>query len=300
MTALLRALGLAFALLLAPSAGTAADVFDKVDHHYVDNDGVTIHYVTRGRGPLVVLIHGFPDFWYGWREQIPLLARRFRVAAVDLRGYNLSDQPRGVEAYNIGLLASDIAAVVRDQGYEKAHIVGHDWGGGVAWTFAALFPQMTDRLVVLQTPHPRGLLRELRNNPQQLINSQYARTFQQEGAHLGFTAAGLAGWVRDPTARAHYVEAFERSDFEAMLHYYKANYPRAPYDDVALPTIPAPLLIIHGTGDGFLLTDGHNGVWNWVTGPITVRTVPGVGHFIQQDAADLVTHTIYEWLRRKL
>jgi pimeloyl-ACP methyl ester carboxylesterase len=274
----------------------AADIFDQVEHHYADNGGVNIHYVTLGRGPLIVMVHGFPDFWYGWREQMEVLSRRNLVAALDLRGYNLSDKPRGVEQYNIAVLASDVAAVVRDLGRERATIVGHDWGGGIAWTFAMLYPQMTDRMVVLQTPHPRGLLRELRTNPEQLANSAYARNFQREGAHLTLTAPLLAGWVRDPDARARYVEAFERSDFEAMLNYYKANYPREPYDDIPLPQVQAPVLVIHGTADQFLLTAGHNGVWDWVDASVTVLTVPGVSHFIQQDAADLVTRRIKRWL----
>ena len=291
-------LALALIVLLWPVRGMAADIFDQVEHHYVDNDGVTIHYVTRGRGPLVVMIHGFPDFWYTWRDQIRVLSRRNTVAAIDLRGYNLSDKPEGVSQYGIGLLTADVAAVIRDLGQERAAIVGHDWGGAVAWFFAMLHPDQTAALVVLQTPHPRGLLRELRTNPDQLARSQYARNFQQDGAHRLFSADGLAGWVTDPAARARYVEAFARSDFEAMLHYYKANYPREPYDDVPLPRVQAPVLIMHGTGDPFLLTAGHNGTWDFVDGPVTLVTVPGISHFIQQDAAPLVSRTISLWLNQ--
>lgn len=291
-----RVCSFALILVLAPASGMAADIFDLVQHHSVDNGGVQIHYVTRGRGPLVVMIHGFPDFWYTWRDQIRVLSRRYQVAALDLRGYNLSDKPEGVQQYNIALLASDVAAVVRDLGYERAIIVGHDWGGAIAWFFATIYPQMTDALVILQTPHPRGFLRELRTNPEQRARSQYARNFQQEGAHLAFTAEGLAGWVTDPAARARYVQAFARSDFEAMLYYYKANYPREPYADVALANVQAPVLVIHGLGDAFLLAAGHNSTWDFVDGEVTLVTVPGIGHFIQQDASDFVTRTIYRWL----
>jgi epoxide hydrolase 4 len=298
MTRYCRVLAVALIALFGPSRARAGDIFDRVEHHYADNAGVRIHYVTRGRGPLVVLLHGFPDFWYGWRDQIRVLSRRNTVAALDLRGYNLTDKPEGVRQYGIGYLAADVAAVIQDLGYERAAVVGHDWGGAIAWFFASLYPEKTEALVVLQTPHPRGLLRELRTNPDQLARSQYARNFQQEGAHLGFTAVGLAGWVTDRAARERYVEAFERSDFEAMLNYYKANYPREPYDDVPLLNVQAPVLIMHGVEDPFLLTAGHNSTWDFVDGPVTLVTVPGIGHFIQQDASRLVSRTISLWLNQ--
>jgi pimeloyl-ACP methyl ester carboxylesterase len=292
-------LSLTLALVFSTSLARAADIFDLVRDGYADNAGVKIHYVTRGHGPLVVLLHGFPDFWYGWREQIPLLSRNHTVAALDLRGYNLSDKPSGVGQYNIAVLSSDVAAVIRHLGYEHATVVGHDWGGGIAWAFAFFYPQMTDGLVVLQTPHPRGLLRELRTNPDQLARSAYARVFQEPGAYQRLTAEGLAALVSDPAARPRYVEAFQRSDFEAMLNYYQANYPRAPYADIELPIVHAPVLIMHGLDDPFLLPAGHNSVWDWVDAPVTLQTVPGVGHFIMQDAPDLVTRTIYRWLRER-
>ena len=294
----LRTLAFLLIVVTIPVVGRAADIFDLVRDHYADSNGVRIHYVTRGQGPLVVMIHGFPDFWYGWRDQIGVLARHHQVAALDLRGYNLSDKPAGVEQYGLGLLVADVAAVIHDLGRDRATIVGHDWGGAIAWLFAILQPGMTERLVVLQTPHPRGLLRELRTNPQQLASSGYARVFQEKSAReLGLTAAGLAGWVTDPVARARYVEAFARSDFEAMLNYYKANYPREPYVDIPLPPVHAPVLVIHGLADPFLLAAGHNGTWSWVDAPVTLLTVPRVGHFIQQDASVLVSRTIERWLR---
>ena len=299
MARCIRVLALPLVLALGAARVGATDIFDLVRDGYADSGGVRIHYVTAGHGPLVVLLHGFPDFWYGWREQIPLLSRHHTVAALDLRGYNLSDQPAGASQYGITSLAADVAAVIHDLGYEHATIVGHDWGGGIAWVFAALYPQMTDGLVALQTPHPRGLLRELRTNPEQQARSAYARVFQQPDAYLRLTATGLAGWVTDPAARARYVEAFERSDFEAMLNYYIANYPREPYADIPLPNVQAPVLIMHGLDDLFLLPAGHNSTWNWVNAPITLVTVPGVGHFIHQDAAALVTRTIDRWLRER-
>ena len=292
----LAALSLTAILFAAPAVAAPADILDRVRDHYADSDGVRIHYVTLGRGPLLVMIHGFPDFWDGWREQMAGLSRRYQGAALDLRGYNLSDQPKGVEQYDITLLAKDVAAVVRDLGREHATIIGHDWGGGVAWTFAMLYPAMTERLIVLQTPHPRGLLRELRTNPQQLANSEYARTFQQDGAYLGFTPEILASIAATPATRQQYVDAFARSDIEAMFNYYKRNYPRAPYADLELPKVSAPVLVIHGLADQFLLAAGHNSTWDWVDAPVTIATVPGVGHFVQQAAPATVTRLIKQWL----
>ena len=191
-----------------------------------------IHYASLGEGPLVVMIHGFPDFWYSWRHQMEALSGQFQVVAIDQRGYNLSDKPKGVENYDMRLLVGDVAAVIRHLGRDRATIVGHDWGGMVAWQFAMNLPQMTQNLVILNLPHPDGLLRELRSNPEQIANSEYARNFQRlpptdPTVFFGrpMTAETLSGWVTDPAARKRYVEAFGRSDFEAMLNYYKRNYP---------------------------------------------------------------------------
>ena len=142
------AAALAIAAFLAPARAAAkADVFDRVRHRYADSDGVRIHYATLGRGPLIVMIHGFPDFWYSWRDQMAGLARHYTVAAMDQRGYNLSDKPVGDEQYDLGLLVADVAAVIRDMGRERAVVVGHDWGGSVAWTLAMLRPELVERLV---------------------------------------------------------------------------------------------------------------------------------------------------------
>ena len=202
---------------------------------FADSNGVKIHYVTMGTGPLVVMIHGFPDYWYTWRHQMEGLADRFQVVAIDQRGYNLSDKPAGVASYDMKLLVGDVIAVIKQLGKDKAIVVGHDWGGIVAWSLAMYAPQFVDKLVILNLPHPRGLSRELANNPVQQKNSAYARRFQAEGSEKGLTAEALASWVTDPAARAKYVEAFKRSDFAAMLSYYKQNYPREPYVEDTSP-----------------------------------------------------------------
>ncbi len=296
---MLLALLLASGLLAPPSD----DLLDRVTHHTVENDGVQLHYVTLGEGPLVVMLHGFPDYWYTWRYQMKALAEDHEVVAMDLRGYNRSDAPEGVDAYAMKALISDVAAVIHDQGRERTILIGHDWGGAIAWQVAIHRPALVERLVILNVPHPNGLSRELSENTEQQKNSQYAADFQQEGAHEKLTARGLASWVKGEQARAHYIEAFERSSFEGMLNYYKANYPkpgaaRPAAPGAAPPKIAAPVLILHGLEDRALLVDGHVGTWDWVERDLTLVTIPGAGHFVQQDASDLVTRSIRAWLAR--
>jgi pimeloyl-ACP methyl ester carboxylesterase len=282
---------------------------DSVDHGYADNNGVVIHYVSVGQGPLVVMIHGFPDFWYTWRHQMEALKDQFQVVATDQRGYNKSGQPKGVEAYDMSLLVTDVAAVIRHIGKEKAVIVGHDWGGMVAWQFAMRLPEMTDKLIILNLPHPNGLLRGLASNEEQQTNSGYARKFQQGSASDPDIFFGrpmnpqtLSGWVRDENAKIKYVEAFEQSDFEGMLNYYKQNYPRVSQsgdgsaETPPLPKVLMPVLMFHGLKDKALHSDGLNNTWDWLEKDFTLVTIPGANHFVQQDAAELVSTTMKWWL----
>jgi pimeloyl-ACP methyl ester carboxylesterase len=287
---------------------TQADVFDRVTHGYARSAGdVKIHYASLGTGPLVVMIHGFPDFWYSWRHQMAALSAQYQVVAIDQRGYNLSDKPKGVEQYDVALLVADVAAVIRHLGRERATIVGHDWGGLVAWQFAMRMPQMTENLVILNLPHPNGLARELRTNPEQIKNSEYARNFQRKPptdptVFFGrpMTPETLSGWVRDKAARARYIEAFKQSDFEAMLNYYKRNYPSEAGAGAAPPPEPPkvtmPVLMFHGLDDQALHADGLSGTWKWLEKDLTLVTIPGASHFVQQDAAELVTSTMQWWL----
>ncbi len=276
------------------------DFEERVEHRYADNEGVSIHYAALGEGPLVVMVHGFPDFWYTWRHQMDALSEDYRVAALDLRGYNLSDKPEGMENYGMKALLGDVAAVIHSEGYERAVIAGHDWGGAISWQFATRRPDLTERLIVLNLPHLSGLTRELANNPEQQKASAYTRFFQQEGAHESLSAAKLARWVSDPEARESYVEAFGRSSFEAMLYYYKRHYPAEPYQEIGPPQakVPVPVLVIHGLKDPYLLPAALNGTWDWIERDLTIVTVPEAGHFVQQDAAGLVTRVISSWLSR--
>ncbi len=289
------------------AADVWGDVWEEAERGHASNGDVRIHYATLGEGPLVVMIHGFPDFWYSWREQMAGLADHFQVVAIDQRGYNRSSQPDGDENYAMPLLVADVAAVVAHFGAEKAVIVGHDWGGAVAWNVAFQRPDIVDKLIILNLPHPNGMVRTVAANPQARANTGYAQVFRNgspEDPDIFFgapmTAESLAGWVQDPTARARYVEAFERSDFAAMLAYYKMNYPPTPEPGAPLPpltpNLDVQLLIFHGLEDAALHSDGLNNTWDWIDRDVTLVSAPGAGHFVQQDAAELVTSTMRWWL----
>ena len=285
--------------LLAIST-TNADESALGKHGYAQSGDVKIHYVTKGEGPLLVMIHGFPDYWYTWREQIPALSEHFQVVAMDQRGYNLSGKPEGLARYQMEELVQDVEAVIKHFGKKKAIVVGHDWGGAVAWSFATAKPQMIDHLVILNLPHFNGLQRELANNPKQRRASAYAREFQKQDAASRLTAEGLTFWIKDSEAKAKYLEAFKRSSFEGMLNYYKANYPRPPYDETPdMPPVDCSVLMIHGLKDTALLPGALNDTWKWVKRDLTMVTLPEAGHFVQQDAGPKVTQTLLTWLRMK-
>ena len=177
---------------------------------------------------------------YSWRHQIPALANAgYRVAAPDVRGYGGSDKPPAIEAYAIESLCADIDALIAALGAERAIVVGHDWGAAIAWQTVLNRPDLVNRLVIMSVPHPAGLAREMATNKAQQEGSNYARNFQKEGSEKNLSAEGLAGWVKDPAEKPGYVEAFKRSDFAAMMNYYRANYPRGAGADA--PASPATL-----------------------------------------------------------
>ncbi len=299
---------------------------DRVTHGTVENDGVKIHYVTIGSGPLMIMIHGFPDYWYTWRLQMEALAEDYQCVAGDTRGYNLSDKPRGAENYAMSLLVGDIASVIKHFEQKKAIICGHDWGGAISWALAITRPELLERLIILNVAHPLALAREILNNPAQMRSSQYAWDFQEADAHRnlikvfqdnnllneyqtpGNSLSGMSDaellslWVKDPEARKRYIAAFQQSDIEALLNYYKKNYPKKEFllskGPLHLPKIKAPVLIIFGLKDAAILASTLNNTWEYIEKDLTLVTIPDSGHFVQQDAADLVTRTMRMWLRR--
>ncbi|HEY3949332.1 alpha/beta hydrolase [Phenylobacterium sp.] len=294
-----------------PAAALAADAHKpahaasakaaRFEDHYATNNGVKIHYVAEGHGPLVVMVHGFPDYWATWKPLMATLAADgYRAVAMDNRGYNLSDKPQGEAAYAMPNLVGDVAAVIAAEHAKDTILIGHDWGASIAWNTTFARPELVNKLIIFSVPHPAGLARELATNKAQQANSQYARNFQKEGSEKNLTAEGLAGWVKDPKEKAGYIEAFKRSDFGAMMNYYRANYPKGVGDSAApppqTPMVNVPVLVIHGMKDTALNAAGHNGTWDHVTKDTTILMIPTAGHFVQHDAQDLVDRTVKDWL----
>ena len=226
-------LTLAFILTAATLMTAQADIYDRVTHGYAESEGgVKIHYASLGQGAAGRHDPRLPRLLVHVAAPDDGLSDRFQVVAIDQRGYNLSDKPKGVENYDMRMLVGDVAAVIKHLGRDKATIVGHDWGGVVAWQFAMNLPQMTERLIILNLPHPERPAARAATNPEQIENSEYARNFQTKSpsdptVFFGrpMTAETLSCWVRDPAARKRYVEAFERSDFERDAELLQAQLP---------------------------------------------------------------------------
>ena len=210
-------------------------------HGYAELEDVRLHYAEAGEGPLVVLLHGFPDFWYSWRHQLPALAEAgFHAVAPDMRGYNLSDQPRSVAAYDLGRLTRDVLQLADHFGSDRIHLVGHDWGAIVAWFFAMDHPGALDRLVVANVPHPARFI-DMARSPRQVLRSWYVGFFQVPFLpEMAVRAGGFAPLRRVLRTEPHqpgtfddadidaYVEAAGNSGMRGPINYYRALARRNP------------------------------------------------------------------------
>jgi epoxide hydrolase 4 len=285
----------AFMMLLGCVPVWGQEWIDGLEHKYVDNQGVKIHYVKAGKGPLVVFVHGFPDYWYSWRHQIQGLQDESTVVALDTRGYNLSDKPQAEEQYDMALLVSDVLAVIKSEGASKATLVGHDWGGAICWSTAMAHPQIVEQLVIVNLPHMSCLVRELMaEDSKQHKASQYARTFQEKESHKFLNATILSSIVPTQTEqdRILYKEAFEKSSINGLMNYYRRNYPREPYQIPQVPKIQMPVLQFHGLADKALLAPALNGTWEHLAKDWTLVTLPGVDHWAHVQQAEKVTQTM--------
>ena len=265
-----------------------------------------------------MLLHGFPDFSYGWREQMPAIAAAgFRAVAPDMRGYNRSDKPRGVAAYDLAHLADDIAALIGALGHDRAHaVIGHDWGGIVAWQLAATHRELVDRLVIVNAPHPRVLRRELRTLDQ-LVRSSYAVFFQLPVLpELLLRANGYALVLRALRREVHRPGALTDADVErhrdalaqpgaltAMLNYYRATGRRMiglrrPRRRASSLTVQ-PTLIVWGDLDPFLNQRFVEGLEQWVPALRVVR-FPTAGHWVHLDEPERVNAEITGFLTESL
>ncbi|MBI3950063.1 MAG: alpha/beta hydrolase [Acidobacteria bacterium] len=269
-----------------------------------------MHYVTQGEGPLVVLLHGFPEFWYSWRHQIPVLAERFRVVAPDMRGYNETDKPEGVEQYQLLLLIGDIAGLIEALGEKRAVVVGHDWGGGVAWAVAMHRPDVVERLIVLNAPHLAIFQQHILKNPRQSARSWYMFFFQLPAVpekllslnNYAFIRRAFEGVLQDAEIDK-YVEAISKPGaLTGGINYYRANVSQefilgALGQPTAFPQIKAPTLLVWGEDDAYLGLELTEGVEVYIDAPYTLRRIPGCSHWVQQQKPELVNQYILEFLR---
>jgi pimeloyl-ACP methyl ester carboxylesterase len=306
-----------------------------IEHRYVRTNGVRLHCAVDGDGPLVVFLHGFPECWYSWRHQLAALAPHFRVVAPDLRGYNESDKPEGVGAYALPELVADVRGLVEAFDAREAVIVGHDWGGAIAWTFAMEHPEATRRLVVMNCPHPAIFAEHLRGNWRQLARSWYMFFFQIPW--LPETLLGLNhAWAVGSAIRRSAVrqDALTEDDLgrlrdaasqpgalRSAINYYRAVF-RGPELAAALPSwarrflhgdeqppaavrtrledwpkIQAPTLLVWGEADVALGKELTLGMEPLITGPFDVKYVSMSGHWVQQEQAELVNEYLLDFLR---
>lgn len=290
-------------------ASDPASLRGLIEHRTAHLPGVRLHVVEAGRGPLVILLHGFPEAWFAWQHQIPALARAgFRVLAPDMRGYNLSSKPKGVDAYRIEHLVADVADLVRWAGAERATVVGHDWGANVAWHFAMQRGELLDRLAILNVPHPARMPGALRK-PAQLFRSSYMFFFQvprlAEAAFLALDAAPLRKVLAtDPVRKGAFTpEDIERYVAAAKqpgaltggMNYYRAAF-RQPKEQARPRVIEAPVLVIWGEQDRFLgkeLADPPG----CLVPDVRVARLPDASHWVQNDRPERVNQLLLEFLR---
>lgn len=278
-----------------------------LDQSIVSN-GVKLHYVTQGEGPLMLMLHGFPEFWYSWRHQIPEFARDHKVVALDLRGYNDSDKPQEVSAYRMPELLLDVEGVIHGLGYQSAVIVGHDWGGAIAWNFAYDYPHLVDRLIVLNFPHPAKFAAGLRT-PQQLLRSFYIFLFQIPGLpelllqanDYRLLESAFTGMAIDKTAfsradlEAYKDAAARRGALTTMLNYYRANFIQSELVSREWGMLDVPTLMIWGEKDTALGNELTYGTEEYVE-DLTIRYIPNCSHWVQHEQPQLVNQYIRQFL----
>jgi pimeloyl-ACP methyl ester carboxylesterase len=291
-----------------------------IRHDYAAVNGVRLHYAACGdpERPLLLFLHGFPEFWYAWKNQLEAFGGDYLAVAPDLRGFNLSEKPPAVEAYRAKHLVADIGALAQHFGKERFTLVAHDWGGAVGWSYAAAFPQRVERLVIINSPHPAIFQRDLAGNPAQQAASAYMNFFrnskaervlsENDFARLLVMNAGWGGkpWMTDAD-RAAYIDAWSQPGaLTGGLNYYRASPLHPPTDadpgaaavkfDPATVTIKVPTLVIWGMGDNALLPCNLEGLDAYVENLRIVR-VPEATHWIVHEQPDLVNNTIRDFLK---
>ncbi len=276
--------------------------------NFISANNIQLHYIDEGRGEMVVLLHGFPEFWYGWHKQIPVLAKNYRVIAPDMRGYNLSDKPAHIADYKIETLAKDIAELIRALGAEKAIVVGHDWGAAVAWAVAGLYPEVVSKLAILNVPHPAEMKRAFESfNLAQWMRSWYIFFFQ-----LPFLPEKIVG-TRQFFERtfqrmcmnksavtqqdiSKYVAAYQRPGaVKSPIAYYRAAF-RAVFSGTPLPKIKAPVLMLWGEHDTALGKELTYRTGDYCENTFEIKYDPTSGHFIQHDNPEWVNEELLKFM----
>ncbi len=282
----------------------------SLEHQFILSNGVRLHYVTQGEGPLMLMLHGFPEFWYSWRHQIPAFAQDYKVVALDQRGYNDSDKLTDVSAYRMAELVADVRGVIQGLGYDRCILVGHDWGGAVAWNFAYAHPEMLEKLIVLNLPHPAKFAAGLRT-PQQLLKSSYIFFFQIpflpelviQSFDYRLLEEAFTGMAVDKTAftsadlDAYKQAAAKPGALTAMLNYYRANIFQPELTSREWDVLQVPTLLIWGENDTALGKELTYGTEAYVQ-DLTVRYIPNCSHWVQQEQPQLVNQYMQEFLQR--
>jgi pimeloyl-ACP methyl ester carboxylesterase len=285
-------------------------------HDYADLNGVRLHYVATGDGPLILFLHGFPEFWYEWRNLLPEFGKDHLAVAPDMRGYNLSAKPGDLEQYRMKFLVEDVRALAASLGHQKFVLVGHDWGGAVAWAFAIAHPECLHKLVIVNAPHPGVFARELDRNPAQQKASQYMLMFRTAQAEEKLSANnyrwllsafGLDGALLSKEEQSAYVEAWSQPGaLTGGLNYYRANHagpPDARFNkssgnfaiDPTRLVVKVPTLVVWGERDTALLTGNLDGLPEFVP-QLIVKRIPDGTHWVIHEKPAEVSGYIREFL----
>jgi len=288
-----------------------------IQHDYANVNGVRLHYAHAGTGPLILFLHGFPEFWYAWKNQIEEFGRDHRAVAPDLRGYNLSDRPAEVKQYKAHVLVEDIRQLAAQFGPEKFVLVAHDWGGAVAWGLAIAYPELLHKLVIVNSPHPVAFARELAHNKAQqdasrymnLLRSDKAERVLAENNFARLQKMALEGWCRGaptPADRAAYIEAWSQAGaLTGSLNYYRASplYPpigddpgaRALQLDPASFMVRVPTMAVWGMRDQALLPSILDGMEEWVP-DLRIERLPEASHWVMHEEPERLNALIRNFI----
>lgn len=284
---------------------------EQIRHERVAANGLEFHVAACGEGDrLALLLHGFPECWYSWRHQLPLLARLgYRAWAPDLRGYGESSRPERIEPYAIEHLLDDVSGLIDAAGARETLLLGHDWGAVIAWFFAMRRPRPLERLVIMNVPHPGAF----RLRGRQLLRSWYAFFFQIPGLpelalrardYRVITQAFRSMAIDKSRFPDEALEVYRRNAAQpgaltAMINYYRAavrggggRRQRA----LGYPLIEIPTLMVWGTADRALGVETTYGTDAFVK-DLTLRYLPNVSHWVQQEAPEVVNSMLEAWLQ---